>query len=82
LNNNNRTAAGNAIGISGNSSMTKKYFISFIIFTGLLILSEYYLLQEIYDRQRISIILISCTGVAVSIIFFGLFFKKYRRAGK
>lgn len=71
-----------SIGLPDFLVMTGKYIIPFIAFICLLIISEYFLLQEIYSRQRAGIIAISIAGLLASVILFSLFYKKYRKSIK
>jgi|GEM_PF-2299973 len=62
--------------------MTGKFFIAFLICTLCFIISEYYLLQEVYNAQRTFVLVLSTSGVVFSLTFFWLFYKKYRKVAK
>jgi hypothetical protein len=64
------------------SFMTKKFFIAFLICILCFIVSEYYLLQEVYTSKRSSILLFSSLGILGSLAFFWFFYKKYRKVAK
>jgi hypothetical protein len=48
----------------------------------LLVVSEYFLLEEAFTNQRVTILLICATGLILSIVGFWIFYKKYRKALK
>ncbi len=62
--------------------MAKKFIISFFLCISILILSEYFFLQEMYGEQRAVIILLTAIGVIASVLSFWFFFKKYSRTIK
>jgi hypothetical protein len=62
--------------------MAKKFIISFFLSISILIVSEYFFLQEMYGQQRAIIILLTATGIITSILSFWFFFKKYSRTTK
>jgi hypothetical protein len=62
--------------------MTKRFTIPFLICIVLLILSEYFLLNEVYSNKRLPILLFCSLGLVVSITLFWFFYKQYRKALK
>ncbi len=58
--------------------MTKKQTILFFASILLLIVSEYYLLHELYNNQRISVILTCITGLTAGAAMVIKIFKRYR----
>lgn len=54
-----------------------KKFIVFILFILLLIVSEYFLLNELFAAKRVSILLLSLLGTVFCIYAVIKFFKKY-----
>jgi hypothetical protein len=62
--------------------MTKKFFIAFLFCILCFIVSEYYLLQEVYSNKRSSILIFSSLGIVGSLIFFWFFYKKFRKVAK
>lgn len=62
--------------------MAKKTIIKFLLSTILLMVSEYFLLQELFSYRRISVIMGSATGFIIAALFFIFFFSKYRKASK
>ena len=56
--------------------LTMKKFIVFIIFLLLLIVSEYYFLNEMFSHKRVFILMLSLLGVVVCIYAVIRFFKK------
>lgn len=57
--------------------MRRKYIWPFLIAIILLILSEYFFLQEIYGRSNIGILLLTGTGAALSLLFIISLIRKY-----
>jgi hypothetical protein len=57
--------------------MINKFAIPFSFCIALLIVSEYFLLKELYAHQRISIVFLCSVGLLTGIVFFWLAFKKY-----
>ncbi len=62
--------------------MAKKFIISFFLCISILILSEYFFLQEMYGEKRALIILLTAIGVIASVLSFWFFFKQYSRTIK
>ena len=59
--------------------MTKKFIIAFLICILAFIVSEYFLLQEIYTDKRIAVLIITIAGILASLIIFLILYKKYRK---
>ena len=57
--------------------MRKKYILPFLITILILILSEYFFLQEAFGRSNIAILLLTGSGIAFSIISIVSLIKKY-----
>jgi len=53
-----------------------KKFIIFIFALFILIASEYYLLNEVFTRKRLPVMVVSLIGVVLCIFVFLRFFKK------
>ncbi len=63
-------------------TMTKKFTIFFLLCLALLIVSEYFLLYEIYSERRPELILASSIGLFISLIAFFISFRKYSEIAK
>jgi hypothetical protein len=63
-------------------TMTKKFTILFLLCLVLLIVSEYFLLYEIYSERRPELILISAMGLFISLVAFFISFRKYSEVAK
>jgi hypothetical protein len=59
--------------------MSKKFIIAFLFCILAFIVSEYFLLQEIYADKRPPVLIIAITGILVSLITFLILYKKYRK---
>jgi hypothetical protein len=62
--------------------MTKRYTIPFLICIIVLILSEYFLLQEVYSNKRLPILALCSMSLVASIGLFWFFYKQFRKALK
>jgi hypothetical protein len=62
--------------------MTKRYTIPFLICIIVLILSEYFLLQEAFSNKRLPILAFCTFGLVSSITVFWFFYKQFRKALK
>jgi hypothetical protein len=62
--------------------MTKRFTIPFLICIILLIVSEYFLLQEVYSNKRLPILAFSTLGLILSIGLFWFLYKQFRKALK
>lgn len=62
--------------------MTKKFTIFFLLCLALLIVSEYFLLLEIYSSRRPELIIACVTGLSISLIAFFISFRKYSEIAK
>lgn len=60
--------------------MSKKIIIGFICSTLLLVLFEYIFLSEMYAAKRPVLMIAGIAGIALSAVFFLIFFIKYRKA--
>jgi len=49
--------------------MRRKYILFYLIAIIILILSEYFFLQEVFGRSNIAILLLTGTGIAVGFAF-------------
>jgi hypothetical protein len=63
----------------GFHAMPKQINIGFLISLLLLIISEYFFLQEIYLQKRALIILPSALGILIGGGLFVFYYKKYRK---
>ena len=59
--------------------MAKKCIVFFSFSVIILILSEYFLLQEVFGAHRPAVIIASCIGTIFSILSIISFFKQYKR---
>ena len=59
--------------------MSKKFIIAFLFCILAFIVSEYFLLQEIYADKRLPILVMTITGIIASLIIFLILYKKYRK---
>ena len=59
--------------------MPKQVNIGFLVSLILLIISEYFFLQEIYEQKRFLVILPSALGILVAAALFVFYYKKYRK---
>lgn len=62
--------------------MIKGFTIPFVLCVGILIGSEYFLLEEVLSEKRLAIVIPSAVALISSIAVFWLFYKKYRKATK
>jgi hypothetical protein len=62
--------------------MTKRFTIPFLICIILLIVSEYFLLNEVYSNKRLPILVFCSFGLISSIALFWFFYRQYRKALK
>jgi hypothetical protein len=60
--------------------MSRKIIIGFLCSTLLLVAFEYIFLSEMYAAQRPMLMIIGIAGIALSAVFFLIFFIKYRKA--
>ena len=77
--------AGHAEGLNNpfwTSFMSRKFFFLFLICILCFIVSEYYLLQELYNFKRPSILWASISGIGFSLFCFWFFYKKFRKIAK
>jgi len=58
-------------------TMKRNFILPFLIAILILILSEYFFLQEVFGRSNIAILLLTGTGVALSIISIVSLIRKY-----
>jgi len=59
--------------------MPKQVNIGFLFSLLLLIVSEYFFLQEIYMHKRFIVVLPSAAGIIISAVLFVFYYKKYRK---
>jgi hypothetical protein len=74
------TIAGNSEESNIQSSllaMRRKYILPFLTAIILLILSEYFFLQEIFDRSNTAVLLLTGIGIIFSIAFIISIIRKY-----
>jgi len=70
-------AEGMAAWIAAFSSLFMKKFLVFFLFLLLLIVSEYFLLNELLSHKRVTVLLMSLVGTVLCIYAVTKFFKKY-----
>jgi hypothetical protein len=59
--------------------MPKQINIGFLLSMVLLIVSEYFFLQEIYANKRALVILPSALGILTAAVLFVFYYKKFRK---
>ena len=59
--------------------MIKNISIGFLLAILLLIVSEYFFLQELYTRKRIGIIVFTAAGLVAGAALFLFFYKRFRK---
>lgn len=62
--------------------MMKKLTIGFLFSTGLLVVSEYFFLSELFSDKNIFVIAVSIIGIVLASLSFVYFFARYRKALK
>jgi len=61
--------------------MNKRYLIPFLLCISVLILSEYFLLTEVYSqKRRILVLVVSTVSLFASILIFWFYYRRFREA--
>lgn len=75
-------AKGTAAGGSHSFIMFMKKLFAFIALLILMIISEYFLLNELFSHRRVTVLLLSLVGTVIFLFAVVRFFKKYILAAK